>query len=82
MPTTRTLTNQVLQRRPSLTTSSADSLYGDLVYVDEGDGWCGIGKAADSENGKFNPRGFLNGWMPPHPTFFLANPRTIEHGSF
>jgi glycosyltransferase len=47
---------------------SVDACYGDLCYV-------------DSENpnrvvrywraGKYHSASFLNGWMPPHPTFFV-----------
>ncbi len=44
-----------------------DCVYGDLVYVDEEDlsqikrYW---------KSGNYFRKAFLNGWMPPHPTFF------------
>jgi glycosyltransferase len=74
---------KVLQRvAKTLSTTSADSLYGDLVYVDEGDRVVRHWKSGGLQNGKFNPRGFLNGWMPPHPTFFLRKSAYDRHGSF
>ena len=45
-----------------------DSCYGDLQYVDKYDTskiiryW---------KSGTFNRKNFFNGWMPPHPTFFV-----------
>jgi glycosyltransferase len=45
-----------------------DGLYADLVYVDRTDSdkiiryW---------KSGNYKPGKFLQGWMPPHPTFFV-----------
>lgn len=57
-----------------LMADKADSLYGDLVYVHPQQTnkilrtWIA---------GKFHPRKFLFGWMPPHPTFFVR--REVYH---
>ena len=56
-----------------------DALYGDLNYV-----------AADGSNkivrkwrsGNYQRRAFLNGWMPPHPAFFLRRSVYNQHGLF
>jgi len=56
-----------------------DSLYGDLVYVHPEETqkikrtWMA---------GKFHPRNFLFGWMPPHPTFFVRRQIYDAHGHF
>jgi len=48
--------------------SSVDACYGDLCYVDRNDAsrivryW---------RAGDFQPERFRQGWMPPHPTFFV-----------
>jgi glycosyltransferase involved in cell wall biosynthesis len=45
-----------------------DAVYGDLQYVDYND------KSKIVRNwksGEYRRERFLNGWMPPHPTFFL-----------
>lgn len=56
----------------------ADAVYGDLQYVDPGDGkvlrhW---------EAGSFDPSKFERGWMPPHPTFFVRRKAYDRHGTF
>ena len=65
-----------------LLSSSADSLYGDLVYINEANEITRHWKSGGYRNGRFNPRGFLNGWMPPHPTFFLRKSAYQRHGLF
>ncbi len=57
----------------------ADSVYGDLCYVSE----------EDTDNvvrfwraGKFNERSFRNGWMPPHPTFYVKRNVLEKFGVF
>ena len=53
--------------------------YGDLVYVD-----------ADNEavikrqwiSGNYKAGAFLNGWMPPHPAFFVKKELYKEYGTF
>jgi glycosyltransferase involved in cell wall biosynthesis len=60
-----TVISQVVKK---MLDEQTDSLYGDLVYVHHEDTqkikrtWIA---------GKFHPRKFLYGWMPPHPTFFV-----------
>jgi len=59
--------------------SNADSVYGDLCYVSEEDTndvirfW---------RAGKCTERNFLNGWMPPHPTFFVKRAVLEKFGVF
>ncbi|NNC82980.1 MAG: glycosyltransferase [Flavobacteriales bacterium] len=44
-----------------------DCVYGDLVYVDPED----LSKVSRYwKSGEYHRKAFLNGWMPPHPTFF------------
>ncbi len=48
--------------------SPVDCVYGDLVYVDEND----LSKVKRYwRSGNYFRKAFLNGWMPPHPTFFV-----------
>jgi glycosyltransferase len=59
--------------------SSADTVYGDLEYVDSVDTskvlrhW----KAGEYKRSKFKA-----GWMPPHPTFFVKKSLYDEYGGF
>ena len=56
-----------------------DSLYGDLVYVDPEH----MEKIKRTwVAGKFYPRKFLFGWMPPHPTFFVRRKMYESLGVF
>lgn len=62
----------VEQVASSLSNSKTDSLYGDLLYVQEDN----LEKVTRTWNaGKFNKSNFLMGWMPPHPTFFVCSGR-------
>lgn len=62
-----------------LVESRAQALYGDLDYVAED----GSGKVVRRwRSGAMGPRSFLLGWMPPHPTFFLAHSMYAEHGVY
>ena len=59
--------------------TGADALYGDLDYVAED----GSGRVVRRwRSGEMGPRSFLRGWMPPHPTFFLARSVYAEHGVY
>lgn len=58
---------------------NCDAVYGDLIYVD----------AADTSvvkrqwvAGPYSPKGFLYGWMPPHPTFFVKKSVYEQYGGF
>ena len=52
----------------AFTDPNIDCVYGDLYYVDPADtsvikrNWV---------SGEYHRQDFLNGWMPPHPTFFV-----------
>jgi glycosyltransferase len=62
-----------------LVETGADALYGDLDYVAEG----GSGRVVRRwRSGAMGPRSFLRGWMPPHPTFFLARSVYVQHGVY
>ncbi|MCE6987717.1 glycosyltransferase family 2 protein [Dyadobacter sp. CY323] len=54
-----------------------DGIYGDLEYVDSHETvkrkWI---------SGQYEPGAFLNGWMPPHPTFFVKKEAYRNHGQF
>ena len=56
-----------------------DALYADLVYVHPDN----TNKIVRSwKSGAFNPRNFLFGWMPPHPTFFVRKGIYQRYGTF
>jgi len=59
--------------------TSVDAVYGDLNYV----------SAENTEkitrrwkSGDYDSKRFLNGWMPPHPTFFLRKKYYHDFGNF
>ncbi len=60
-------------------TSDADTLYGDLQYVNPNNTnrvlrhW---------KSGEFHPNKFKYGWMPPHPTFFVRKEVYHKAGVF
>ncbi|HFA48650.1 MAG TPA: glycosyltransferase [Bacteroidetes bacterium] len=59
--------------------TDTDSVYGDLCYVsnDDTNEILRFWKA-----GKCTAKGFLNGWMPPHPTFFVKRSVLEKYGIF
>ena len=59
--------------------SGADSVYGDLQYVDQHNPNKVI---RHWESGVFQRRSFLAGWMPPHPAFFVKRVIYLRHGLF
>ncbi len=61
--------NQAISRvAKAFEESKADSVYGDLHYVNAKD----TNKIIRNwKSGKYNRKRFLNGWMPPHTAFFL-----------
>lgn len=59
--------------------SGADSVYGDLQYVDQHHPYKVI---RHWESGAFQRRSFLAGWMPPHPAFFVKRVIYQRHGLF
>ena len=72
--------NQIIAQVVALLTKKkTESLYGNLQYVAQ--------KKTDKiiRNwiaGKFTPKKLLNGWMPPHPTFFVKRSCYKEFGLF
>ena len=57
----------------------ADSVYGDLQYVSREN----TGKVVRNwKSGAYNPKLFLKGWMPPHPTFFVKRKCYSQFGVF
>lgn len=59
--------------------TKADSLWGDLLYVDPKDTNRTIRAWRSSS---YVPGGFRNGWMPPHPTFFARRVMYQKFGHF
>lgn len=62
-----------------LMNDGADAVYGNLHYVDRKQ------TTTVSRNwvsGPFEKRSFLQGWMPPHPTFFLRKSAYDQYGGF
>ena len=59
--------------------SSIDAVYGDLDFVSASN----ITKIKRSwRSGTFNKNSFYNGWMPPHPTFFVRSDAYRKYGKF
>ena len=59
--------------------SNADAAYADLFYVDKVD----TNKVFRKwKSGNYKHGQFLNGWMPPHPTFFVKRSCYQQFGSF
>lgn len=61
----------------TFSTTDADAVYGDIVYIDEKGEVKRYWKA-----GKYRTNSFKWGWMPPHPTFFVKKQVLIKHGLF
>lgn len=58
---------------------SYDGVYADLYYVDKDD----TDKIVRTwKSGAYNDGDFLNGWMPPHPTFFVKRNCYKQFGNF
>jgi len=56
-----------------------EACYGDLVYVRQGD----ISKTTRYwKSGDFSPQKFYQGWMPPHPAFFVRREAFEKYGLF
>jgi glycosyltransferase involved in cell wall biosynthesis len=56
-----------------------DAAYSDLYYVDK-DNTDKITRKWKS--GTYSPGAFINGWMPPHPTFFVRKSVYDKYGTF
>lgn len=56
-----------------------DACYGDLLYVDRRD----TNKVVRNwRSGHYRQRSFYNGWMPPHPTFFIRRKMYDKFGGY
>lgn len=68
--------NGVIQKYVDLfQKTGCEAVYSDLYYVDRGDTDKIIRKW---KSGDYKPGAFINGWMPPHPTFFVKKKCTIN----
>ncbi|MFN0187481.1 MAG: glycosyltransferase family 2 protein [Bacteroidia bacterium] len=57
----------------------AEGVYADLIFVNRND----TDKVMRTwESGNYQDGDFLNGWMPPHPTFFVKKTTYETHGGF
>jgi len=56
-----------------------DAAYSDLYYVDKTDTSKIVRKW---KSGKYHQNAFINGWMPPHPTFFVKREVYKKYGHF
>ena len=59
--------------------TGCDAVYGDLLYVDGTETKKVIRKWV---SGKYIRENFLQGWMPPHPTFFVKKSVYEKYGLF
>jgi glycosyltransferase involved in cell wall biosynthesis len=59
--------------------NQADAVYADLFYVDK----TNVDKILRKwKSGNYKHGMFVNGWMPPHPTFFVRRHCYEKYGSF
>jgi len=59
--------------------SGSDAVYGDLEYVSKDD----IFKVVRLwKSGEYSKTKLKNGWMPPHPTFYMKRELYLKHGLF
>lgn len=58
--------------------TNVDAVYGDLIYSNPETGQI----TRTWKAGPFSKRGFLYGWMPPHPTFFVKKSVYEQYGCF
>ncbi len=63
----------------TITKHNADAAYADLYYVDKNDTNTIFRKW---KSGNYKHGLFLNGWMPPHPTFFAKRKCYEQFGGF
>lgn len=63
----------------TLVSNHADGVYANLFYVDRKN--TNIIKRK-WRSGNYKPGAFLNGWMPPHPAFFVKKSVYNQYGNF
>ncbi len=72
--------NQVIQKyADTFLKNNSDSVYSDLYYVDKTSTDKIIRKW---KSGEYSSGSFINGWMPPHPTFFVKKEIYKKLGKF
>ncbi|PBQ31321.1 glycosyl transferase [Sphingobacteriaceae bacterium] len=72
--------NQVIEKyAKTFLKNNSDSVYSDLYYVDKSNTDKIIRKW---KSGDYSEKSFINGWMPPHPTFFLKKEIYKKFGKF
>jgi len=71
-----TIIEKVVQK---ISQNDSDSLYGDLQYVAKRNTQKVI---RNWVAGDYKPKKLLNGWMPPHPTFFVRRNCYQKYGLF
>ena len=71
--------NVVAKIAENFSKAGIDSIYGDLNYVSKED----INNVVRYwKSGSFNLRKLENGWMPPHPTFYVKREVYEKYGAF
>lgn len=63
----------------AMSATDCDAVYGDLVYVDAHHATKVLRKWIA---GGYSKKQFYNGWMPPHPTFFVKKEVYEKYGNF
>lgn len=72
--------NEVIQKyADTFSTSKCDAVYSDLYYIDKNNTDKIIRKW---KSGLYHRNAFMNGWMPPHPTFFVKKEVYQRFGTF
>lgn len=72
--------NQVIEKyAKTFLNNNSDSVYSDLYYVDKINTDKIIRKW---KSGDYSDTSFINGWMPPHPTFFVKREVYKKLGKF
>lgn len=71
--------NVISEVAKTITENMADAVYADLYYVDKDDTSRIFRKW---KSGVYKHGMFLNGWMPPHPTFFVKKEVYDKYGLF
>ena len=74
------LNNQVIKKYAELfIKEKCDAVYSDLYYVDKINTDQIVRKW---KSGIYSEKSFINGWMPPHPTFFVKKQTYKQFGKF
>lgn len=72
--------NQVVEKYANVfLNTNCEAVYSDLYYVDKHNSDKIIRKW---KSGEYLSNAFINGWMPPHPTFFVKKEAYLKYGKF